>query len=100
LFEQSFGVPLEDAGGGWHAVLGNSHDGFREGLTAGGFTVNAMELDYAGKRVTAHVAGRLPDGAAVAGYSREAAEHGFGTKGRAGLADRSRCHEAAGPDRQ
>ncbi|MGA7205100.1 MAG: hypothetical protein WBX27_10770 [Specibacter sp.] len=78
-FQQALGVPLEDAGGGWHAVLENSSDGFKEALKTGGFTVNAMELDFVNKRAIAYVSGRLPDPATVARYSREAAEHGFGT---------------------
>jgi len=79
-FEKVLGIPAEDAGGGWHAVLGKSCDIFREALTSGGYTVNTMQLDYANKSVIAHIAGGLPDGATVARYSQEAVAQGFETK--------------------
>ena len=78
--EKALGVPLEDAGGGWHAVLLKSSDSFREALTAGGYTVDTMALDYDNKRAIAYVAGRLPDAATVARYSRQAVAQGFSTQ--------------------
>ncbi|PYI69245.1 hypothetical protein CVV68_02215 [Arthrobacter livingstonensis] len=78
-FRRALGMPLEDAGGGWHAVLGRAAENLKTDLEGGGFNVNAMELDFAHKLATAYVAGPLPDPATFARYSRAARAEGFET---------------------
>lgn len=70
-------MPLEDAGGGWHATLVQAAENFQSALAAGGFTVNAMRVDFANKRAFAYVAGHLPDTAATETYSRPAHDLGY-----------------------
>jgi len=79
-FRQDLGVPVEDAGGGWHAVLTQDAADLGTVLAAGGFSDNGVSVDYEHKQAIGYVVGRFPDAAALARYSQQAESHGFSTR--------------------
>ncbi|MDQ0279523.1 hypothetical protein QO003_003826 [Arthrobacter silviterrae] len=59
-FQQALGVPLEDAGGGTHAVLEQDAQAAKASLIAGGYTVNQITLNYAPMSADIYIAGKTP----------------------------------------
>jgi hypothetical protein len=59
-FRQALGVPLEDAGGGTHAILEQDTEAAKASLVAAGYTVNTYQLNFDPMSADIFIAGKTP----------------------------------------